>query len=119
MKIRALDGTGDFQFGKGLQSYKYENNAIAQNIQTRLLSFLNNCWFDLDAGIDWTRLLGSRGTQKEIELSAQAMILQSYGVIRINRIVSTLKRTSRSMSLQYNIDTIYSSNIESTVEVGQ
>ena len=118
MIIRSIDGTGDWQFGKGIQSYKFGQNAIAENIQTRLLSFLGDCWFDLLAGIDWMRYLGSKGLQKELELRVRAMILQSYGVVRINRIDITFNRTTRNIILQYEIDTIFSSGIASILEVG-
>ncbi len=66
MHIRAIDSENDWQFGKGLQSYKYKNNAIMQNVKTRLLSFLNDCWFDMEAGIDWYRLLGTKNTNLDI-----------------------------------------------------
>ena len=117
MIIRSIDGMGDWNFGKGIQSYNFNQNAISENIQTRLLSFLNDCWFDMNAGIDWLRLLGSKNTQQEIELSVRAMLLQSYGVIKVNGIDLTLDRTSRRISIQYNVDTIFSTGVVNTVGV--
>lgn len=117
MKIRALDGAGDWKFGKGLSSYNFDNLAIAENIQTRLLSWLNDCWFDAGAGLDWPRLLGSRNTKNLIEQSVRATILQSYGVIRITKINLNFQGVARNLVLNYNIDTIYSTNVEGTVGI--
>ena len=51
MKVRALDESGDWTFGKGENNYYSANDAIAQNIKTRLYSFLGDCFFDLSANI--------------------------------------------------------------------
>lgn len=117
MKIRAIDSVGDFLFGKGLQSYNYENNAISQDIKTRILSWWNDCWFDMEAGLDWPRLLGSKNTQTEIELSVRAVILGSYGVLKCNKINSTLDGTNRKLVLSYSVDTIFEKNVIGTVGV--
>ncbi len=108
MIIRALDATGDWTFGQGKQNYLIGQKAIALNIQTRLLSFLNDCFFDLNAGIDWINLLGSTNTKVQIELSVKAVILKSYGVLRINSLSSSF--VGRRLSLTYNIDTIFTAN---------
>ena len=118
MIMRSIDSLGDWNFGKGKQSYNYQQAAIAENIQTRLLSFLNNCWFDVLAGIDWPRILGSKNTQQEIELRVRAAILQSYGVVRVNSIDINYQQTSRNITLQYSVDTIYSTGVINTVGVG-
>ena len=114
MIIRALNGEHDWQFGKGLQSYLKENNAIAENVQTRVLSFLNDCWFDSNAGIDWIRLLGSRATQQEIILNVRGVILQSYGVVKVNSVLIN-SYDHRNLNLTYNMDTIFTKRFSSTL----
>jgi hypothetical protein len=118
MIIRALDAYHDWTFGKGKQDYLRGQNAVMENIQTRLLSFFNDCFFDLRAGIDWFRLLGTKDTEKEIELSCKAVILGSYGVVRMNTISVSVLRSQRKVNLEYNIDTVYSSRVSQTIEVG-
>ena len=118
MKIRALSELGDWKFGKGIQSYNFGQNAIAENIQTRLLSFFGDCWFDILAGIDWTRLLGNKGTKQEIELRVRAMILQSYGVVRVNTLNVIFNGANRNILLQYSVDTIYGQSVVNSLEVG-
>lgn len=115
MKFRALDGTGDWQFGKGLESYATKNNAIAFDVQTSILSFFKDCWFAPAFGIDWFRLLGSKATEQEIILTVRGVILQRYGVTKVNSIKVLL--SGRRLSLAYSIDTIFSQNSSNIVEV--
>lgn len=109
MIIRGLTADHDWQFGHGRQNYLRDNDACAENIETRLLSFLNDCFFNLQAGIDWLRLLGTKSTEEEITLSVRAIILQSYGVVQVNTITVAFDREQRNLFLSYNIDTIFTS----------
>lgn len=115
MIIRALTGDHDWTFGQGIQNYLTNDNAIAENIQTRLLSILNDCYFDLTAGIDWIRLLSTKKTQQEIILSCKSVILKSYGVLGVNFIVPTL--TGRNLTITYSINTIFTKQLTQTIEV--
>lgn len=117
MIIRALDTNHDFTFGRGKNSYLSKQLAIAENIDTRLLSFFNDCFFDTQAGIDWFRLLGTKSTEQEIILSCRRVILQSYGVVRVNRF--SVSYTGRNLRLEYNIDTIFTSQFTQALEVMQ
>ncbi|MDR3244668.1 MAG: hypothetical protein LBT79_07970 [Elusimicrobiota bacterium] len=82
MKHRGIDTNGDWIFGKGRNSYDTNNKAILTNVKTRLLSFYNDCFFDLEAGIDWWNLLGSKNLEN-LFLSIKECILGSYGVAKI------------------------------------
>lgn len=115
MIIRALDSLGDWTFGIGKNNYFFDQKAIVENIQTRLLSFFRDCFFDMNAGIDWFRLLGTKSTEQEIILSCRRVILQSYGVAKVNDI--SVSYTGRDLRLVYNIDTIYTSKFSQDLEV--
>ena len=116
MIIRALTGDGDFRFGSGKQDYNRENNAIAENVQTRLLSFLNDCFFDLQAGIDWFRLLSDKGTLEQVKLDVRAVILGTEGVVQINSLEVQMNDLRR-LQLTYEIDTIYTKKFTQNLEV--
>lgn len=116
MIVRALDTNHDFTFGKGKQSYKKENDAIMQNIKTRLLSFLNDCFFDVDAGIDWYTLLGKKNTENEIILSCRATILKTEGVVTVNSLSASVN-SDRRISINVNLETIYSRAYSATYEI--
>lgn len=116
MIIRALTGTHDWQFGKGKESYLRNDQAIMLNVKTRLLSFYQDCFFDSEFGIDWINLMSNRSTQQEIILNCRGVILQSYGIVKVNSI-DVLEITNRRIQLTYNADTIFTRRISSTVEV--
>lgn len=115
MIFRGLDSDKDWQFGRGKASYLTEQKAIEENIRTRLLSFFGDCFFSKNEGIDWFRLLGSKGTQAELELACKETVLRSYGVVKITDLSSSLD--NRKLTLSYTISTIYSENFTDSVEV--
>lgn len=117
MRIRALDATGDWQDGFGLNSYNYALAAIEENIQTSLMSFLNDCFWQLNFGIDWWNLLGAKNpaAQANILLQVRQMIANCFGVTKINSVNATFDSRSRELSIQYNVSTIYSSTVSGSV----
>ena len=117
MIIRALDTVGDWTFGLGKQNYLFTQSAIVENIQTRLYEFINDAFWDMSSGLDWTRLLGTPGTQQEITLSCRSIILQSYGVTAVNSIASSLDSTTRNLILSFNINSIYTSNFSVQLQI--
>jgi hypothetical protein len=118
MIIRALDISHDWTFGKGGENYLSGQLGIAENVQTRILSFLNNCFFDMGAGIDWFTYLGVPNKSQEIILRTRAVILQSYGVVSVNSInLSQPNVNRRNAILTYSINTIYTQNYTETLQV--
>ena len=107
MIVRALDADHDWTFGSGLANYYQANSAIVQNINTRLNSFLGNCFFDLNSGIDWFNLLGSKN-EASLQLYISTQILKSEGVTGINQLLVDLDHSTRGLTVQYEVQTIYS-----------
>ena len=107
MIVRSLDVNGDWQFGKGRNNYLSANKAIVQNISTRLNSFLGDCFFALDAGIDWFNLLGSKN-QVALELAVRAIVLNTAGVTRLVDVSVELNHNTRRITMSYTVETIYS-----------
>lgn len=108
MSIRNLDGNHDWTFGSGKSNYVVENQEIALNIETRVLSFLGNCFFATDEGIDWFNLLDYR-YQDRLENSVQEVVKNTPGVTGINSI-DVLIGANRQIRIAYDIQTIYSSS---------
>lgn len=113
--VRAIDGTGDWTFGKGKNDYLSGNDAIAQNIATRLRSFLGDCFFDLTAGIDWFNLLG-RKNQLALELQIKTVIFNTDGVTGLIT-VATLLDGGRTLTVTYNVQTVFSKTGQRSVAV--
>jgi hypothetical protein len=105
MIVRSIDAENDWNFGKGKNDYKSANDAIAQNIKTRLQSFLGDCFFDIAAGIDWFNLLGSKN-QLALSLEINAVILNTENVTGIKQLFVSL--TDRVFEVSYRVQTTYS-----------
>jgi hypothetical protein len=112
MIVRALDSNGDWTFGHGRSNYKRANLAVAQAIQSRVTSFLGDCFFDLGAGIDWFNLLGGKN-ELAISLAVSAVILNTTDSDG-NQVVTGVKKLSvnldsnRSLQVSYQVVTVYS-----------
>lgn len=112
MIVRALDENFDWTFGAGFNNYKSNRDAVAQNIRTRLLSFLGDCFFATNAGIDWFNFLGSKN-QTALNLAISAMILNTENVTGIVQLSVTLT-AQRNFTVIYNASTAFG-NVTSTV----
>ncbi len=106
-RIRAIDGDHDWLFGKGQNDYVTRTNAVVQNINTRLSSFLGDCFFDLGAGIDWFTFLGSKN-QLGLNLAINATILNTANVTGMLQLSINLDPITRRLTVVYQVQTIYS-----------
>ena len=112
---RAIDGNGDVRFGQGIASYSKDEKAIELNIRTRLLSWVGDCFFSNDEGIDWASRLDT-GQLANLEVEVRSNILQAYGVVGINTLSVALDPATRKVIIEYNIQTIYSASFQAMVE---
>lgn len=113
MIFRSLDSSGDWNFGRGQSDYLTNNAAIGANIQTRILSWLNDCFFAMNAGIDWLNRLGDKGQRDLLELDIRRVIQQSTGVTGITKVDIIIN--GRALTATYNIDTIFSQSYINSV----
>ncbi len=107
MRVRALDDDHDWTFGKGQNNYLRNNAAIIQNINTRLNSFLGDCFFDTAAGIDWWSYLGGSKNQNSLSLAISAVILNTQDVTGLKQLNFAL--VARNFTVTYRVQTTYSS----------
>ena len=114
-KIRLLDEDHDFVFGGGKQSYAKDLPALLLNLETRVLSWVGDCFFDLDAGIDWMNLL-EYNTQNQLESSIKNIAFRTVGVTKVNEISITLDNT-RTADVELSIDTLFGSNIQNFISL--
>lgn len=108
--VRALDGSGDWQWGAGLQSYVYNQAAVAQLIVTDCTSFLGDCFFNVTSGIDWYNLL-TVNNLLSIQLALGATMLNVGGggiVTGILNVLATTNPSNRFFSVEYSVISIYS-----------
>ena len=117
MIFRALDTNGDFCFGHGKQDYLRRIDAIREDIRTALLEFLNDAFWAPSDGIDWWNLLGGKNpaATTNILLQTRRTILSRYGVVRVDSLNYQMDRTTRALSIQYTVFTIFSGFIEDII----
>lgn len=116
MKFRVLDSDGDWSFGAGRNNYASANIAIGLNIKTRLKMWVDDCFFDMTAGIDWYARLGSKNQRALLENDIKRIILQSEGVTGILSFETFLN--GRNFTADYSVATIYTPSFEDSLTVG-
>jgi hypothetical protein len=114
MIIRKIDGQNDWTFGKGKSDYATDEAAIEQNIKTRLLSWVNDCFFALPEGVDWKGRLDA-GQQSDLLEEVKSIIMQSFGVIGLLSVVANFNGQHRLDTITYTIQTIFSSSFQGLV----
>lgn len=105
MIVRGVDINGDWNFGRGQSDYVRDRSAVAQDIKTRLKSFIGDCFFDITAGIDWLNLLGGKD-KTGIDLAVTAIILNTQNVTGVSQI-SSLIDAKRKISITYEVQTTF------------
>lgn len=115
MIIRRVDASNDWNFGHGLSDYAQAEAAVEQNISSRVLSWVNDCFFDLNAGVDWRNRLDV-GQQNALRDEVNTIILQSFGVVNINNLLVVFNPSTRNFLVQYDIQTIFSPSFQSQIE---
>lgn len=113
MKVRGIDANGDFTFGQGLSDYKTDQEAVKQQIKTRLLEWVGDCFFAADAGIDWATRLNPN-QQNLLEQDIKSIILKTVGVVEL--ITLSIVFTQRVLETSYVIRTIYSPSVKRLIE---
>jgi hypothetical protein len=119
MIVRALSSIGDWTYGAGKNNYLSANAAVAQAIATRLQSFLGDCFFATDAGIDWFTFLGGSKNQLALHLAISAVILntQTNGMSVVTGITTLsviLNDMTRNFVITYSATTVFG-NVEGVV----
>lgn len=115
MIFRGLDSNGDWTFGQGKSNYLTGNDAIGTNIATRIRSWIGDCFFDQNAGIDWLNRLSMKNQENLLKLDLQRIIQQSYGVTGIRTL--TVSLVQRAFFITYIIDTINSASYQNQLKV--
>ena len=117
MRVSGLDSNRDWRFGKGRAVYKRNADAIAQNILTRLRSFRGDWYLDVDAGVNWIELLGSPGPEKRIIRAVESTVLQTDGVISIQRLGIIRRNSNRGVTIELQYTDVFTQQDLQTLEL--
>ena len=110
MRVRALDGNWDWKFGKSKQDYASESLATAYDVKQKILSWYNDCFFDMQSGIDYKNLLVEKGGKQQIDNSIKKILLVQPDIIEITYFESSV--TDRKYTLTTRFKTVYNETIE-------
>lgn len=116
--FRGVTGSGDWMWGQGNGSYFRDGAAIAADIKTSVLFYLNDFFAAMDRGIDWRNLLGSKNPQavQNILMQVRKTIININGVVRINSVVANVNSRTRRLTVSYNVSTVFSPNVVGQIQ---
>ena len=120
MTFRSLDSDRDWTWGNGRQNYLVLEDAINENVRTALWVFRGEIFWNTVFGVNWWNLIGRTNaatTSAEIILQCRTMIVQCYGVAKINKVLPIINSRTRSLSVTYNISTIFSRSVTGAVQL--
>jgi hypothetical protein len=116
MKMRNLDKTGDWTFGKGKNNYVSDVQAIELDIKTAIYEWVNDCFFALKSGIAWNQRL-DLNQKNYLEQDLRKLILRRSGVTGLIDFSLSYDSIARKFSVAYTVSTIFNKNILSGVTI--
>lgn len=116
MRVSGLTSDGDWQFGKGRANYLRRSEAIRQNVSTRIKSFTNDWFLDINEGVPWFDLLGNKESEKRILREIETRVLGTEGVRLIERLRLT-NLTQRDATIELTIIDIFDERYDETVQI--
>lgn len=112
--FRQLNDDGDMQFGKGKNNYARDNAAVRLNIKTRIQSWLGDCFFAVDEGVDWWNRLGSKNQEQLLQEDLRTIILQTDEVTEILDL--SINVSDRKFTASYTVNTTFSQGFTDLIE---
>jgi len=106
MRFRNIDNNGDFTFGSGSNNYVTGNAAIALDIKTACLSFVNDCFFAQYDFIDWKNRLDYNQVEN-LKDELYSVISTRNGVNAVKTL--DIEFVNHKFIASYDVITIYSS----------
>lgn len=106
MVTRAITDTGDWTFGKGKQNYRIDSDGLKQRLKTRIQSWLGDCFFASNDGVDWLNYL-DKGMKDFLDIDIKRAMLQTEEVLQIAEYSSILNQESRTVTITATVNTIY------------
>lgn len=117
MKIRNLTAAGDWTFGKGVQCYLTGQDAIALDIKTYLKLWVGNCFWALQAGVNWRQYL-DKNQKSRLLAGLQTAIMNRFGVMALNQLSANLNPITRNLVVTYDVQTIFTQSFQDSITLG-
>ncbi len=114
MIVRRVDPNGDWTFGKGKGNYCTDELAVEQSLKTRISSWVGDCFFSLNEGVDWRSRLDV-GQQALLLEEIKSIILKTEGVISITKVQALYDADRRSVTIKYDVQTLFSRSFQGSI----
>ena len=112
MKIRRNDDNGDWLFGYSDATYCIDNAiGVAQKVKTRLLEWVDDCFFNRSAGINYRVRMGQRGQRAALDDDIKRIITETEEVVALVEYNSSLY--DRDLRVDFSVYHIYSDQLYS------
>lgn len=109
IKVRKLNDDGDWLIG-GKAVYIDDDNAILQNVKTRLKSLKYDYFLDSESNIDWFGILGQIKNQDTVINEIYRVTLATDGVVEVSS-VEVVNLEKRNATIEVKLATINNENI--------
>ena len=106
MQIRNNTEDNDFVFGHGKSDYITGHAGVALNIKTKINEWKRDCFFNLQAGIDWRTRLGSKNQRALLDTDIQNIITSIPEVLALTEFESFVN--DREYTADFTYYDIYS-----------
>lgn len=108
MRYRELSPTGDYVFGRGPSEFLVNKpETVGQAVKTRLLLILGEWFLNIKEGTPYqTKVLGTN-TKNTFDTAIRERILDTQGVISIEKYFSSLDANTRHLTIDVTINTVY------------
>ena len=104
--IRNNDNSNDWLFGHSKSDYITGNAGVALNIKTKINEWKRDCFFNLQAGIDWRTRLGSKNQRQLLDTDIQNIITSIPEVLALTAFESFVN--DRAYTADFTVYTTYS-----------
>lgn len=109
MRVRRLDKNHDWTFGNGIMNYADKSEAIKQVVKTRLWSFVDDWFLDMEHGLPWFEFMENPQKINELEVPIMAYILATEGIKKVNNFKVYFESESRRLIVEFSYVDIYDS----------
>ena len=115
MSVRKVTSDGDWTFGKGLADYVSGSEEIKQNVVTRLRSFTDDYFLNVDEGSPWIELFGNLGTERQILRAIEKSVAQTNGVLSITELKLLDTDSNRNARIAVTYTDVYNTTASEIV----
>jgi len=116
MSVSGLTTAGDWRFGQGRAVYLKRSAEIRQNVITRLRSFTDDWFADINAGLPWLDMLGTKNNQARILREVERTVLRTPGVQALERL-ELVGVTMREAEIRIAVRDIFGVQLTDNVSV--